>query len=227
MPSVASRTPASFSASRPKVTAPTRISVRLSALLSSVQLPGTRGNSEPSATGENPLKTRVPTCLRCVMAMRPVPRRLVDTLLSRDCFRCPECGRRRKLFRLDWTIGLRVLPVALCVAGLVSFAPRPAFLTRRASTQGEADALAQARAATGGQLSPFEQMMAHKPRIILNNDQILQLWKAQVSAPLIIHLVRTSDGDYDLSTRAVIALKSAGVEESIIMAMVDANYAAR
>ena len=44
---------------------------------------------------------------------------------------------------------------------------------------------------------------------------------------VVLQLIRTSTPDYDVSASSIIELKQAGVEQSIILAMIDASYTAR
>ena len=94
------------------------------------------------------------------------------------------------------------------------------------SGQGAAEALARARATAGG-LTAFEQMMIKKPREQMDNATILKLWRNNVGANVILQLIRTTTPDYDVSASAIIELKQAGVDQSIILAMIDASYTAR
>jgi 4-amino-4-deoxy-L-arabinose transferase-like glycosyltransferase len=95
------------------------------------------------------------------------------------------------------------------------------------ATQDTAEALARARSAAGGQLSTFEQMMIRKPRLTLDNATILKLWRANVGPTVILQMIKTSNPDFDLSANAIIELKQAGVEQSVIMAMIDFSYTQR
>jgi hypothetical protein len=82
------------------------------------------------------------------------------------------------------------------------------------------------RARVGG-LSTFEQMMLRKPKGTMDNAGILQLWRSNVGVDVILQMIRTSNPDYDVGANAVIELKKAGVDERIILAMIDAPYTAR
>jgi hypothetical protein len=67
-------------------------------------------------------------------------------------------------------------------------------------------------------------MMLKKPRTTLDNATILKLWKAEVGTEVIVQMIRTSNPDYDVSSNAVIQLKQAGVDQTIILSMIDATY---
>lgn len=89
-----------------------------------------------------------------------------------------------------------------------------------------ADALARARNSAGA-LSTFEQLMINKPRSTMDNATVLKLWRAEVGTEVILQMIRTSNSDYDVSANAIIELKQAGVDQSIILAMIDASYRSR
>ena len=61
----------------------------------------------------------------------------------------------------------------------------------------------------------------------MDNATILKLWKASVGPNVILQLIRTSNADYDVSASAIIELKEAGVDQTIILAMIDASYNTR
>jgi hypothetical protein len=67
-------------------------------------------------------------------------------------------------------------------------------------------------------------MMIKKPRTTLDNAAIVKLWKANVGAEVIIQMIRTSNPDYDTSSNGIIQLKQSGVEENVILTMIDASY---
>ena len=91
--------------------------------------------------------------------------------------------------------------------------------------QDQAEALARARTAAGGQLSTFEQLMVHKQKTPMDNATVLKLVKANVGKDVILQMIRTSGADYDLSANAIIELKEAGVDPGIVLAMIDVSYA--
>ncbi len=70
-------------------------------------------------------------------------------------------------------------------------------------------------------------MMVKRPRLSLDNAVILKLWRAQVGTDIILQMIRTSNADYDVSANSIIELKQAGVEQSVILAMIDASYNTR
>jgi hypothetical protein len=53
----------------------------------------------------------------------------------------------------------------------------------------------------------------------LTNDDIINMTKQGFGPPLIIKLIQTSDTNFDVSPQALIDLKSAGVSESVMEAM--------
>jgi hypothetical protein len=54
----------------------------------------------------------------------------------------------------------------------------------------------------------------------LNNDSVIQLVKAGLSEDLIISTIHASPGTYDTSANGLIALKSAGVSDKVVTAIV-------
>lgn len=91
--------------------------------------------------------------------------------------------------------------------------------------QDQAEALARARTAAGGQLSNFEQLMVHKQKTSTDNTTVLKLVKANLGKDIILQMIRTSGADYDLSANAIIELKEAGVDPGIVLAIIDVSYA--
>ena len=166
-------------------------------------------------------------------------RSVLDRILGLYPLTCGRCGYPDRRFR--FTIGTAVLLLAICglVGGGVWLRMNPpGFLSRLSPAAGEtatpavspqdqAEALARARTAAGGKLSTFENMMLNKPKIAMNNATILKLVKAEVSKDVILQMIRTSTADYDLGANDVIELKEAGVDPAIILAMLDASYAAQ
>jgi hypothetical protein len=164
-------------------------------------------------------------CTKCGShELRRKPRSLPFRLLSLSTYACGRCANRETRFRLSAVTFVAPI-VLLLIAGAVAwFATRPgAFEDNQQST---ADALARARTGSGP-LSTFEQMMLKKPRSTLDNATILQLWRANVGVNVILQMIRTSNADYDVSASAIIELKQAGVDQNIILAMIDATYNVR
>ncbi|MDP9055075.1 MAG: hypothetical protein M3N93_12380 [Acidobacteriota bacterium] len=138
------------------------------------------------------------------------------------CLRCATHENKAR-FNLANIIRLVVLLVAIGSGVLAwQFGPRLIHKTDEAP-QGAAEALAQARTSAGG-LSAFEQMMIKKPRATMDNATILKLWKANVGPNVILQMIRTSNADYDVSATSIIELKQSGVDQTIILAMIDASY---
>jgi hypothetical protein len=61
----------------------------------------------------------------------------------------------------------------------------------------------------------------------LNNDTIISLINAGLGQETIIAKIRNAEGNYDLSTDVLIALKQKGVSDQIIAAMLDASTKAK
>ena len=60
------------------------------------------------------------------------------------------------------------------------------------SASPQEQAVARARAANGGELSSFEQMMLHKSKPALDNATVLKLVRARVSEAVIVQLICAS-----------------------------------
>ena len=53
----------------------------------------------------------------------------------------------------------------------------------------------------------------------LNNESVVKLVKAGLSEEMIVNMVNTQPGNYNLGADGVIALKTAGVPEKVLVAM--------
>jgi len=150
-------------------------------------------------------------------------------------YTCSRCGHHQKRFRFTAITFVMVLLLGTLTGGAAWFIKNPpSFLTLGAAgeaansnqaQQDQAEALARARTAAGGQLSTFEQLMVHKQKTPMDNATVLKLVKANVGKDIILQMIRTSGADYDLSANAIIELKDAGVDQAIILAMIDVSYA--
>ena len=145
----------------------------------------------------------------------------------RQTYCCGRCGERRNRLAFTWRI-----PAALAV--LASFAVGGVYVNDHAADWlpgrfggGAVQSLARARAATGGQLSPFEEMMVRRPKLTMVNSNIVELTKAGVRPDVIVRLIRASSADYDLRANSVIDLKRASVAEAVIVAMIDQSFNSR
>jgi hypothetical protein len=165
-------------------------------------------------------------CQKCGLnELRRKPRSLVHRLFSLQPYQCLNCAKFVKKFRFSWltvTFGL----LAVFAVGVAVLVPgNPQWFHRDTEAPPPADnGLASARTATGGQLSPFEQMMIRKPKNVLDNATVLKLVRANVETGVIVQMVKTSSANYDLSATAIIGLKQNGVDQRIILAMIDASY---
>ena len=177
-------------------------------------------------------------CGKCnAKEMRRRSRSILDQLGSLYPYTCGHCGTQERKFRLTVFATVRMLLICGVLGGGIWFFRNPfslpsfgvANLANNAAPaqQDQTEALARARTAAGGELSTFEQMMLRKPRIPMNNATVLKLVKANVGKDVILQMIRTSSADYDLSANAVIELKQEGVEQAIILTMIDVSYATR
>ena len=164
-------------------------------------------------------------CGKCgLKELRRKPRSWVDRALSLQPYQCSRCANYVRKFRFTAVAVLVALFIPLAVGAFIYIQENTLWFHKDPDAQSSTDGLARARTATGGQLSPFEQMMLHKPKAVLDNATILKLVKANVEAVVILQMIKTSTADYDLSANAIIELKQAGVDEHIILAMIDASY---
>ncbi len=90
-------------------------------------------------------------------------------------------------------------------------------LTLAASFQG------QTPEAQEGPLPMLSQPSAGTTPKELDNEAIIRMTKAQVGAPIIVQTVRSQSGNYRTAPDDLIALKSAGVSETVISAMLAKN----
>lgn len=58
---------------------------------------------------------------------------------------------------------------------------------------------------------------------VMTNEEVITLTKAGLSSSLIVNKIRTSKTNFDLSTDSLIKLKSAGVGDDIVTAMLEAK----
>ncbi len=171
-------------------------------------------------------------CVKCgAKELQRKPRKLWQKLFALYPYVCLRCSHREIRFRIKpWGVVRLLLLLALPVGAAVVYHTRSTLFHKAAADDGAqaggADALARARATAGG-LTAFEQMMIKKPRSTMDNATILQLWRKNVGAAVILQLIRTTTPDYDVSASSIIELKEAGVDQSIILAMIDASYTAR
>jgi hypothetical protein len=167
-------------------------------------------------------------CSKCgAKELQRKPRRLFHKAFALYPYVCLNCAHRESKFRLTIGTILKVFFFLALIGGITYFAMNPiSFHKGDDGSQGTADALARARSSAGG-LSTFEQMVIKKPRTTMDNATVLKLWKANVGANVILQLIRTTTPDYDVSANSIIELKEAGVDQAVILAMIDASYTAR
>lgn len=190
---------------------------------------------QAQSTTENDAKM---FCAKCKTAsLRRRTPGFFNQLTSFYPYTCGRCGNHQKKFRFTVVTLLPILFLLVVLGGSFwLWGNRPAFLTglgagtdtsaaAPAPQADQVEALARARTAAGGDLSTFEQMMLRKPRASMDNATVLKLVKASVGKDVILQLIHTSTADYDVSANAIIELKEAGVDQGIILAMINASYA--
>jgi hypothetical protein len=86
-------------------------------------------------------------------------------------------------------------------------------------------ALAQAHTADAPSLTEGPQTIGHPATksAQMDNDAVLRMAHAGLSEDLIVQTINTQPGQYDLSPDAVIALKQAGLSETVLNAMFARN----
>ncbi len=173
----------------------------------------------------------VTSCGKCQSTeLRRLEKQLFDKVFSLRRLHCSRCKHRQRSFHFEWTVVPKALLALLLFGAPVYFAQNPALLGNRLPATGtvsDNEPLSRARSAAGGQLSSFEQMMTRRPKVTLDNAEVLRLWRANVGAGVVLQMIRTSNGAYDVTTNGIIALKEAQVDQSIILAIIDSNYNAR
>ena len=170
-----------------------------------------------------------PFCSKCESSeMRRLKRSMLQRLLSIQPFVCSRCKHRQSGFRFHWSVVPKALVGVTMLLGTVYLSENPPSFARQSPASGpsEADALASARTSMGG-VSTIDQMLGKKPKARLDNAEILRLCRAKVSNNVILQMIRTSNGEYDVRTAAIISLREADVDQTIILAMIDSNYSAR
>lgn len=167
-------------------------------------------------------------CSKCgYKELQRKSRKFGHKILSLYPYTCLHCKHRETKFRMNAGVIVRAVLFVVVAGAIGYFSVNPiSFHKSDDSGTSAADALSRARTSAGG-LSTFEQMVTKKPRTTMDNATVLRLWKANVGPNVILQLIRTTTPDYDISATAIIELKEAGVDQSIILAMIDASYANR
>jgi len=192
-------------------------------------VPSRAAVQSPAAGNGTTRQSLKAVCSKCEASeFRRLTRSLVDRAFARQPYQCHRCKNVTRRFRGGWSLVIPALWLGgvAAIAGVVTY-PASFHLKDGAAVQSEVEALSKARTSAGGQLSTFEQMMTKKPRRTLDNATILKLWRAKVGTSVILQMIRTSDADYDLGASSVIELRSAEVDQSIVLAMIDASYVTR
>ncbi len=154
-----------------------------------------------------------------------------DRITSFYRYKCMRCGHSQMRFRFEACLPPALLIIAMFGGGALVWANPPAVLSFKSAVAGsnssvspQEQAVARARAANGGELSGFEQMMLHKSKPALDNATVLRLVRARVSEAVIVQLIHTSAADFDLGADSIIAMKQAGVSEPLLLAMINVTY---
>ena len=161
-------------------------------------------------------------CSHCrSLELRREPKSAANWLLFQTHFQCNRCNKHQKRFHLS---GGSLLAITL-LAGLIGGSTYLVWGSNwRRQLVDSGQVFTQSRAPGGGQLSAFEEMIVRRPKSTLSNPNIVELTKAGVRTEVIIRLIRASNADYDLRANAIIELKRTGVDENVILAMIDQSY---
>ena len=176
--------------------------------------------TKPSKSRHRRLPASGPRCDHCnSRELRRQPESFGYSLLMRGKYQCARCNSYQTRVQFSWTAPL-LLTVLATIGGAGYVVWSSSWFRQLDSVQ----ALSQARAPGGGQLSAFEEMMVRRPKSTLTNASVVELAKAGVRNEVIIRLIRASNADYDLRANAIIELKRNNVDESVILAMIDQSY---
>jgi len=74
---------------------------------------------------------------------------------------------------------------------------------------------------TSADLTRFERMMLARKQQTLRNDDVIRLLSWGVEPPLVVKMIDSSSGFFDLTRRGVLQLKYANVGVTVIEAMID------
>jgi hypothetical protein len=178
----------------------------------------------PSPQTKPAEKVTMDFCGKCgAKAVRPVPPTLFHKFLSIQPHFCVQCSAHYVRFQFS-ALSLITLFALLSLAGTIRyFVLNPISFYRADVSRNTAESLAQARAAAGG----LSKLMVRKSRTTMDNSAILKLCKAGVGSSVIVKMIHTSIPDYDIGANSIIELKHQGVDESVILAMIDATYSNR
>lgn len=167
-------------------------------------------------------------CDKCgAIELRRKTRSALNHMFFVQPYQCNRCAKKVNRFKFGWAPLFRLVLLLAFPVAVYYFVAKPNWFHRDATdAPSQAEALARARTSMG-QLSTFEQMMIHKPKSTLDNATVVQLWKANVGPNVILQMIKTSNTDFDLSAGAIIELKEAGVDQTILLAMIDAGYGSR
>ncbi len=166
-----------------------------------------------------------------VRAERQHRKTVMHILASVACFYPYKC-RRCMTVGLVFVSSYRLIFPLLVVAGL-SVIPHyySAYRARVIDRLNQSNALYLAeadsadtvasRGAKATETSPYERMLVNRRKEVLRNEDIVMLAKSGADRALMIRLIMTSTGYYNLSTVGILALKQAGVPDPVIIAMLE------
>ena len=176
----------------------------------------------PESESKKPGPGDLRVCTLCRShELRRLNRTIAERLFFQQPYHCARCKNRHNVFRLSW---LPFVTVALIIVTVVVWAAPRLPIFNEPTTAATPDEVARAaRVVAGAPGFPSDAQPPKKPKATLDNSEILRLWKANVGKQVILQMIRTSNGDYDVDPTAVIVLREAQVDESIILAMIEQN----
>lgn len=172
------------------------------------------------------------TCGKCrTKELRMQEPSIWDRITSFYRYKCMRCGHNQLSFQFEACLPAALLITAIFSGAALLWTNPPAVLSfkgvmaaNHSSVSSQEQAVARARAANGGELSSFEQMMLRKSKPALDNATVLKLVRARVSEAVIVQLIHTSTADFDLGADSIIAMKQAGVSEPLLLSMINVTY---
>jgi len=164
-------------------------------------------------------------CWKCgtFKQLKPQPRSFLHRILSLQRFRCDRCVGMQTSLRFDWTTVVRVFLLCALGAGAV-MARKPDWFRISTPTPRHQSYSLKAASTTGGRLIAFEKGTSGPQKTTLDNAAILKLWQAGVERDVIVQMIRTSNGDYDISANAIIELRHEQVDSMVMLAMIDRSF---
>lgn len=117
-------------------------------------------------------------------------------------------------------IGLIALSVLACSASALIYL-MPDHSRVHLGAGDDIESMNRSQLAAYEKLSTLEK--ANDPNVKLNNAAVVGFLKENIGTEVIVQMVRASPSNYDVSPKAIIALRDEKVDPAIIQAMIDAS----